>query len=66
MISKQTLKAPKSLFGFTLREKDLSLPEKEGILRLGLGESNGLYEEQGKEEEDQFTHFRLRISDCGF
>jgi hypothetical protein len=37
MISNNLFEAPQSFLDFTLGEKELSIPEKKGVLRLGLG-----------------------------
>lgn len=52
MIGNNLFEAPQSFFDFPLGEKELSIPEKKGVLRLGLGEKWLWTKDQDQEKED--------------
>jgi hypothetical protein len=53
----QSIESPEGLFRFTPGKKNLSLPEEERILGLGLGQSMALCEEQKEKKENDFPSF---------
>lgn len=53
MIGKNLFEPPQSFFYFTLREKEFSIPEKKGVLRLGLGGKWLWTKDQDQEKEDE-------------
>ena len=57
MIGNNCLEAPESFFHFTLGEKDFSIPEKKGALRLGLGGKWLWTKDQDQEKKDESPSF---------
>jgi hypothetical protein len=52
MIGNNLFEAPQSFFYFTFGEKEFSIPEKKGVLRLGLGGKWLWTKDQNQEKED--------------
>jgi hypothetical protein len=53
MIGNNLLEAPQSLFDFTLGEKEFSISEKKGVLRLRLGGKWLWTKHQDQQKEDE-------------
>ncbi|HJX60092.1 MAG TPA: hypothetical protein VJ462_02280 [Thermodesulfobacteriota bacterium] len=53
MIGNNLFEPPQSFFYFTLREKEFSIPEKKGVLRLRLGGKWLWTKDQDQEKEDE-------------
>jgi len=53
MIGNNLFEPPQSFFYFTLGEKEFSIPEKKGVLRLGLGGKWLWTKDQDQEKEDE-------------
>jgi hypothetical protein len=53
MIGNNLLEAPQSFFHFTLGEKEFSIPEKKGVLRLGLGGKWFWTKDQDQKKEEE-------------
>jgi hypothetical protein len=53
MIGNNLFEAPQSFFYLTLGEKEFSIPEKKGVLRLGLGGKWLWTKDQDQEKEDE-------------
>ena len=53
MIRNNCFEAPQGFFDFALGEKEFPIPEKKGILRLGLGEKWGRTKNQDQKKEDE-------------
>jgi len=53
MIGNNLFEAPQSFFDFTLGEEEFSIPEKEGVLRLGLGGKWLWTKDQDQKKEDE-------------
>ena len=53
MIGNNLFEPPQSFFYFTLREKEFSIPEKKGVLRLRLGGKWLWTKDQDQEKEDK-------------
>ena len=53
VIGNNLFEAPQGLFDFTVGEKDFSIPEKKGVLRLGLGGKWLWTKDQDHEKEEE-------------
>jgi hypothetical protein len=62
MIGNNLFEAPQSFLDFTLGEKEFSIPEKKGVLRLGLGGKWLWTKDQDQEKEDE-SPFPISWSD---